>query len=63
MPKYQKVEKVLNIRIRATTRKARDLERALRLFIDNYEDKRGVYEIHVTEENTRFHTIVDGEVK
>lgn len=48
MPKQSKT---LVIKIHATTRKNRELERAFRTFIEKYKDKRGVYSIEVHEEN------------
>lgn len=44
-------QKELKFVIKGTTRKAREFERALRTFADNYKDKKGVYELEVSEVN------------
>lgn len=44
--------KKLIITIEGTDRKRRELERALRTFIDKYDNLKGVYNITVHEENT-----------
>ena len=43
--------KQLTFKIKSTSRKAREFERALRTFSDNYADKAGVYDLEVSEVN------------
>lgn len=51
-----KTVKKLVIKITGTVRKRKELERAVRTFLEDYEDRKGVYDITVQEENITYFT-------